>query len=35
MLEGFEKEIIRPTGDRLVQGNAELTEVVVELTSSK
>ena len=35
MLEGFEKEIIRPTGDRLVQGNTELTEVVVELTSSK
>ena len=35
MLEGFEKGIIRPTGDRLVQGKTELAEVVAALTSSK
>jgi uncharacterized protein YbjT (DUF2867 family) len=34
MLEGFEKGIIRPTGDRLVQGKTELAEVVAALTSS-
>jgi uncharacterized protein YbjT (DUF2867 family) len=35
MLEGYEKGIIRPTGDRLLHGKTELAEVVAALTSSE
>lgn len=34
MYEGFEKGIIRPKGDRLVQGKTELAEVIAALTGS-